>query len=125
MGLTIIEEDVVVELTTPPEVEVVNIVVPAETTLSIVEEANDPIVVEVVAGIAGPSGPPGADGADGADGAAGPTGPAGATGPAGITVVHHGTNGATARPSSPVVYWIGTSTPANSLAYDFWLKEDI
>lgn len=73
-------------------------------------------------GLQGPKGDPGADGADGA---AGPTGSTGPTGPAGISVVHHGTNPATARPSNPVVYWIGTATPANAVAWDLWLKENI
>lgn len=45
----------------------------------------------------------------------------GPQGPSGMVVVNHGTNGATARPAGvPVVYWIGTATPANALPYDFW-----
>lgn len=62
----------------------------------------------------------------GAAGATGPTGPAGSgptgpTGPNGLTVVSHGTNGATARPAGAVtVYWVGTATPANALPNDLW-----
>lgn len=55
----------------------------------------------------------------------GDEGVAGTNGLPGITDVHHGTNGATARPAVAVVYWIGTATPANALAWDFWLKENI
>lgn len=79
---------------------------------------------EEVAGAAipGPPGPPGADGADGADGTNGTNGTNGLDG---ATVVHHGTNGAVARPSTPLVYWVGTATPANALAWDFWLQENV
>lgn len=43
----------------------------------------------------------------------------------GMQVVHHGTNGAVARPAAALVYWLGTVTPANALAYDFWVEENI
>lgn len=45
----------------------------------------------------------------------------GPQGPSGMSVVSHGTNGATARPAGvPVVYWIGTVKPTNALPYDLW-----
>lgn len=53
-------------------------------------------------------------------GPVGNTGNTGATGAAGIQVVSHGTNGSVARPTAPVVYWIGSATPVNALDYDFW-----
>lgn len=62
----------------------------------------------------------------GAAGATGPTGPSGTgatgpTGPSGLTVVSHGTNGATARPAGAVtVYWVGSAIPANALPNDLW-----
>jgi hypothetical protein len=43
----------------------------------------------------------------------------------GILVVHHGTNPAVARPSAVVVYWLGTATPANAQAWDFWEQANI
>jgi hypothetical protein len=64
-------------------------------------------------GAAGATGATGAAGADGEDGATGPTGPAG------ITVVTHGSNPSQARPSYPVVLWIGSVDPDNALDYDF------
>lgn len=73
-------------------------------------------------GVPGPPGPPGDDGADGAPGTPGSPG---APGAAGATVVHHGTSTSVARPSTPLVYWVGTATPANALAWDFWLQENI
>lgn len=48
---------------------------------------------------------------------------AGMQGPSGMSVVSHGTNGATARPAGvPVVYWIGTVKPNNALPYDLWFN---
>ena len=45
----------------------------------------------------------------------------GPPGDPGVTIVNHGTNGAMARPAGAIVaYWIGTATPANALAYDWW-----
>lgn len=61
----------------------------------------------------------GEDGADGADGVDG------VDGDPGITLVHHGVVADTARPDVPLVYWIGTSTPANAVAWDFWLEENV
>jgi hypothetical protein len=48
-------------------------------------------------------------------------GPAGAS----MSVVHHGTNGAMARPDAPWVLWLGTATPTNALAWDAWQSENI
>lgn len=42
------------------------------------------------------------------------------SGVTGIAIVHHGTNASVVRPSSPVVYWLGTATPTNAQPYDFW-----
>jgi len=43
------------------------------------------------------------------------------SGPAGVQIVAHGTNAATARPVGvPVVYWQGTARPTNALATDWW-----
>jgi hypothetical protein len=56
----------------------------------------------------------------GSGGGTGEPGEPGEPGPAGLVVVSHGTDPDVARPDSPVVYWIGTATPANGLAYDFW-----
>lgn len=79
----------------------------------------------------GPAGPPGADGADGQDGANGTQGVNGTNGvdgqdgDPGVTVIHHGGVAGTARPSVPLVYWIGTSTPTNATLWDWWLPEDV
>jgi hypothetical protein len=70
----------------------------------------------VAGGGGGEPGPPGPPGADGADGAAGPTG---------LTVVHHGASTSDARPSTELVYWVGTATPANAEDWDFHLRENI
>jgi len=70
----------------------------------------------VVPGPQGIQGPPGADST-----VPGPQGIQGVAGVAGIQVVNHGAVGSTARPAGvPVVYWVGTATPANALTYDFW-----
>lgn len=49
-----------------------------------------------------------------APGPPGPTGPAGPTGPVGLVRVNHGTDPAVARPSSPVVLWVGSADPLNA-----------
>lgn len=50
------------------------------------------------------------------------TGPpqAGPAGPPGVFVVTHGTDPNVARPDYPLVYWIGTVFPNNSLDHDFY-----
>lgn len=65
--------------------------------------------------ISGPAGEPGPAGGPGADGPAGPPG---------VEVVKHGSNANVARPSTALVYWVGTATPANALATDWWLPEN-
>lgn len=56
---------------------------------------------------------------------AGEAGAPGADGAPGMTLVHHGLVAETARPAVPLVYWIGTSTPTNATAWDFWLEENV
>lgn len=43
----------------------------------------------------------------------------------GVEVVHHGTSTSVARPNAKLVYWIGTATPSNALAWDLKLTENI
>jgi hypothetical protein len=74
-----------------------------------------------IPGVPGPSGPTGAAGANGTNGAAGAPGATGATGATGLVKVNHGTNPNVARPTAPLVYWVGTATPANGLVDDLWL----
>lgn len=105
----------------------VEIITPASH--SIVIDGQPPATVEVSAqtstmtaaniGLPGPAGPVGPAGADGVPGAAGAEGPAG---PAGVVIVNHGTNASVVRPSSPMVHWVGTATPTNAIATDFWTK---
>lgn len=39
-----------------------------------------------------------------------------------VTVVEHGATGSTARPTgADVVWWVGSATPANAIADDFWV----
>lgn len=52
-------------------------------------------------------------------------GTAGPAGSPGFQTVHHGVVGSTARPSVDTVYWVGTATPANAVAWDQWLKENV
>lgn len=74
----------------------------------------------------GPQGDPGINGTNGTNGVDGVDGATGPTGPAGISVIHHGTDPNVARtPGAPVVYWIGTATPVNALAWDFILRENV
>jgi hypothetical protein len=44
----------------------------------------------------------------------------GSQGVSGIVVVSHGASTSVARPTAPVVYWVGTARPANALPYDLW-----
>lgn len=50
-------------------------------------------------------------------------GPPGPPGPVGIVVVQHGSDSSTARPTAPIVYWVGTATPVNAEPYDFWKND--
>jgi hypothetical protein len=105
--------------------------IPDQTLVEIVV-ATQPPVVQVVQPanfvdlVTGPTGPSGAAGAAGAVGPTGPAGTAGTAGAPGITVVHHGTNAAVARPAgATVVYWLGTATPTNAVAWDLWEAANI
>jgi hypothetical protein len=40
----------------------------------------------------------------------------------GLVVVDHGTDGSLPRPDAPLVYWVGSATPANALPYDLWME---
>lgn len=42
------------------------------------------------------------------------------SGVTGIAVVRHGTSTSLPRPDSPLVFWVGTATPANAEPYDLW-----
>jgi hypothetical protein len=57
----------------------------------------------------------------GATGPTGPAGPAGADGATGLVKVTHGANPSIARPTAPLVYWVGTVQPTNALADDLLL----
>lgn len=70
----------------------------------------------------GQQGPQGIQGTQGVQGVQGNTGAQGATGVAGIVFANHGTNAAFARPTGPVVYWVGTVRPTNAIATDLWLN---
>lgn len=72
--------------------------------------------------VAGPQGVQGPTGPQGPQGVAGPTGATGAAGTAGIVMVTV-TTGSEARPSSPIVFWLGgTTRPTNVVAGDMWFK---
>jgi hypothetical protein len=107
--------------TTETSVEVTGVI---EHTIEVLDPSTGEVtVVEVgVRGASGVQGVPGPQGVPGGQGEPGETGP---EGPAGIQLVHHGTDGSTARPSVPVVYWIGTATPSNAQLWDFQLQENI
>lgn len=65
----------------------------------------------------------GVPGQKGATGATGSQGPVGATGATGLVKVAHGANPNLARPSAPLVYWVGTVQPVHANPDDLLLLE--
>lgn len=112
-------------LTGAPTLDVNNWLIPVITDSGSPFGTEPPDGAEILAafqfqplqGPVGPLGPVGPTGPQGIQGPTGPTGaagPSGAVGPVGMVRVNHGSDPAVARPTAPVVLWVGSVTPTNA-----------
>jgi hypothetical protein len=64
-------------------------------------------------------------GVPGSMGPMGPIGIQGPVGPAGLIKVNHGTDPDVARPSAPLVYWVGYVQPVNADPDDLLMLKEV